>query len=203
MKTVASVLTISLTALVAGLLPAQAQAQSLVNLTQEGASVKAGKKRCPNVDYYLYSGGKADALAGGADLAFPSPNLLQFIPTGGPIVAYDVPMFNGRFGDSFNLQNGRSVCHAVIEFQAQNAPSNDGLTFGHVGPGGTPFNIVGQIINPGWTGAVQRYALDATGLALLSAQTSNSSPLDTIFDLYLQDDTMLDYFKLYVWYGTP
>ena len=201
MRTIASLVMASATALTIVALPAPAQAQTLVNLTTKKASVGAGNKACPKSDYYLYSGGKADAFAGGSDLSYPSPNLLAFIPGGGPRVDYDVAMLDGRFGDSFNLQNNRTVCHAVIEFQAQTViGTNDGLHFGHVQAGGAPFNIVGSVIPPAAITGVQRYALDATGLALLSAQTSNSNPLDTIFDLYVQDDTTIDYFKLYVWY---
>jgi hypothetical protein len=186
-----------------------AQAQSLVNLTSAGASVADGNKACPDQPYYLYSGGKRDNYVAPADRAYPSPNLVAFIPPGGPTVAYDTPMVNGRFGDSFNFQNTRSVCYAVIQFKAtvtSVGATNDGLTFGHVDPGGAPFNVVGQVIYPGnpATPGVQSYALDANGRALLSVQTGiglNKTPDQSILDLYLQDDTMLDFFRIYVWYG--
>jgi len=184
-----------------------AQAQTLINLTTVGATVAEGDLACPAQPFYLYSGGKQDNFVTPADVAYPSPNLVAFIPGGGPTVAYDTPMINGRFGDSFNLQNTRSVCYAIIQFKAKSTDggsTNDGLTFGHVGPGGTPFTVVGQIINPGITTTFQSYALNATGRALLSTQTGvglDKTPEQSILDLYLQDDTMLDFFRLYVWYG--
>jgi len=128
----------------------------LINLTAQGATVAAGDKACPSQPYYLYSGGKPDNFAGPADLAFPSPNLVAFIPANGPTVTYDTPMSDGRFGDSFNLQNTRGICYAVIEFKAKSTNGgspNDGLTMGHVvGSNGSPFDVVAQIINPGAVG---------------------------------------------------
>ncbi len=178
-----------------------------MHLTPTGAAIADGDKACPDQPYYLYSGGKKDNFALPADSAYPSPNLTAFIPAGGPSVACDTPMADGRFGDSFNLQNTRSVCYAIIQFKAKTSnggSSNDGLTFGHVEPGGAPFDVVGQVIFPGAVNAVQSYALDATGRSLLSLQTGvllDKTPDQSIFDLYLQDDTKLDFFKLYVWYG--
>lgn len=182
----------------------------LTNLTKTGSTVNAGNAACPDQPYYLYSGGKSDNFAAPPDLAYPSPDLVTFM--GSSVqgnVNYDVSMDNGRFGDSFNLQNDRSVCYAVIQFRAKQTgdiPSNDGLTFGHIQTGGAPFNVVGQVINPGGTTAIQHYALDATGLKLLSTQTgyfapTTTTPSDSVFDVYLQDDTEIDFFRMFVWYG--
>jgi hypothetical protein len=196
-----------LLASLAACLPLAAQAQSLIHLTATGNTIADGDKACPTQPYYLYSGGKADSYQLPVDYAYPSTNLVSFIPPGGPTVGYDAVMHDGRFGDSFNLQNTRSVCYAIIQFRAkvsQGGSTNDGLTFGHVQFGGSPFDIVGQVINPAGTTTPQSYALDATGLSLLSAQTGvqlGKTPLDSIFDVYLQDDTKLDYFRMYVWYG--
>lgn len=184
---------------------AAAATVKLLNLTPKGATVADGDRACPNQPYYLYSGGKPDNFAAPADLAYPSPNLVQFIPAGGATVAYDTPMSDGRFGDSFNLQNTRGVCYAVIQFKTQvssGGSQNDGLTMGHLGNGGAPFGIVAQVINPGT--ATHSYALDAAGRSLLSQQTGwgmNKSPQDSVFDFYLQDDTKLDFFRMFVWYG--
>jgi hypothetical protein len=182
----------------------------LINLTAQGATVAAGDKACPSQPYYLYSGGKPDNFAGPADLAFPSPNLVAFIPANGPTVTYDTPMSDGRFGDSFNLQNTRGICYAVIEFKAKSTNGgspNDGLTMGHVvGSNGSPFDVVAQIINPGAVTTVQSYAFDATGRGLLAQQTGwglNKAPAQSVLDLYLQDDTMLDFFRMYIWYAPP
>lgn len=193
-------------------LQAQPEAQAangvrLINLTTQNANVEAGQRLCPNQPYYLYSGGKPDGFAGPADSAYPSTNLTALIPAGGATVAYDVPMLDGRFGDSFNLQHTRGVCHAVVQFRAKasNAGSaNDGLTMGHVVNSNQPFSVVAQVINPGSTTAVQSYALDATGLGQLSAQTGwgmNKTRDQSVLDVYLQDDTQLDFFRIFVWYG--
>lgn len=190
---------------------AQAEAQAasgvrLVNLTTQNANVEAGHRLCPNQPYYLYSGGKPDGFAGPADPAYPSTNLTAMIPAGGATVAYDVPMVDGRFGDSFNLQHTRGICHAVVQFRAKasnGGAANDGLTIGHV-VNNSPFAIVAQVINPGSTTAVQSYALDATGLGNLSAQTGwgmNKTRDQSVLDVYLQDDTQLDFFRVFVWYG--
>ncbi len=182
-------------------------AQSLLNLTPDGATLADGNKACPDQPYYLYAGGKPDAYAPAPDFAYPSVNLDLFIPHNRPVVMYDTPQMDNRFGDSFNLQNTRSVCYAVIEYRVKSTnggSTNDGLTFGHVGAGGAPFDIVGQVINPAGSPGVHHYALDATGRVLLGTQTGmhmDKAPADSIFDLYLQDDTAIDYFKLYVWYG--
>jgi hypothetical protein len=186
---------------------ANASGPGLKNLTTVGASIADGDKACPDQPYYLYSGGKPDNFAGPTDLAYPSPNLAAFIPAGGQTVAYDVPMADGRFGDSFNLQNTRGVCYAVIQFKAQasnGGSQNDGLTLGHVNNGGSPFDIVAQVINPGALPNVQSYALTAAGRNLLGAQTGwggGKTPAQSVLDLYLQDDTKLDFFRMFVWYG--
>jgi|KBSMisStaDraftv2_1062788.scaffolds.fasta_scaffold566319_2 hypothetical protein len=192
------------TALAAAVAPAQAQ--TLINLTTTGHRVADGNAHCPNQPYYLYSGGHRGSNIV-PEYTYPSPNLLAFIPPGGPRMDYDGYSANSRFGDSFNLQNTRSVCYAIIEFSAvplaRDAP-NDGLTIGHVQPGGTQFDVVAQLLYPGFTTARQRYALDATGLMLLSLQTGvnmDRTPADSILDVFLQDDTMIDNFNIYVWYG--
>jgi hypothetical protein len=178
---------------------------TLLNLTTLGNTVAAGNAACPNQPFYLYSGGKPDNFASPPDLAYPSPSLRQFIAAPALTLGYDVPLVNGRFGDSFNLQNTRGVCYAVIEFKTQvsNAgATNDGLTMGHVNTGGAPFDIVAQVINPGT--AAHAYAFNATGRSLLSGQTGwglDRAPAQSVFDLFLQDDTKLDFFRLYVWYG--
>jgi hypothetical protein len=197
-------------ALAAGLLSPISQAQELRNLTTVGASIAAGNAACPDQAYYRYVGGKKDNFAGVQDPAYPSPDLITFMtvpPSVQGYVDYDIRMQDGRLGDTFNLQNTRSVCHALIEFKAKSSAglfSNDGLTLGHLEPGGTVFNQVASIGNPGGTTASQTYAFDAAGLGLLSQLTGvnlDKTVQQSILDLYLQDDTKLDYFQLYVWYG--
>ncbi len=196
-------------------LPCVGQANpSLINLTSEGASIAAGNAKCPGRPFFRYIGGKRDSFASPADSAYPSQNLAIFmtnphsvvqndVPMN--IVQYDVPMNNGKFGDSFNLQNTRSACYALIQFSVTptgDIPSNDSLTLGHVENG--LFIVVAQVINPRFTTRPQTYALNSTGLELLSNITGVSrdkTPLDSILDVYLQNDTEIDFIKLLIWYG--
>jgi hypothetical protein len=188
---------------------AAAAGPQLLNLTPASPTtfVADGDKRCPDQPYYLYSGGKPDNFALPADPAYPSPNLAA-AHNNGPTVAYDVPMVDGRFKDSFNLQNTRSVCHAVIQFRTQvsnGGSQNDGLTIGHMqSPALWVLPYVAQVINPGT--ATHTYALNPTGLNLLSQQTGASggkAPSDSVLDVFLQDDTKIDFFRVFVWYGPP
>jgi hypothetical protein len=192
------------------LLATPVQGRTLVNLTSTGATLAAGNDACPEQPYFRYVGGKPDNFKSPADPAYPSPDLVSFMttpPSVQGIIDYDVPMANGRFGDSFNLQNTRSVCYALIKFRAKQSfggASNDGLTIGHVESGGSPFTVVAQVIDPGAPPFIQTYAFDATGRTLLSDITGvllNKTPLDSILDVYLQDDTKIDFIQLWVWYG--
>jgi hypothetical protein len=182
------------------------QGQTLVNLVT-GATIAAGNAACPDQPYYLYAGGKQDGYATPNDNAYPSLNLGAYMQLSGPFIPYDAPMYTASFGDSFNLQNTRSVCYAIVQFKAKPTTVNDpwtALTFGHVGPGGAPFDIVAQVLDPGLTQSVQTYGLDATGLGLLSKQTGfqlDKTPEQSVLDVYLWRNTRLDFVRIYVWYG--
>lgn len=190
------------------LLATPVHARTLVNLTPIGASILAGNLACPDQPYFRYVGGKPDLFSGPADPAFPSPDLVTLMTTPireGGIVNYDVLMNNGVFGDSFNLQNTRSVCYAVIRFGAKDTgdiPGNDSLSIGHVGVGGSPFTTVARVDDPGFPPlpVIQTYAFTAAGRALLSGITGGTSPLDSVLDVHLQDDTKIDFIQLWVWY---
>ena len=182
-------------------------APTLKNLTLQGNTVAAGHAACPNQPYYLYSGGKPDAFAAVADQAFPSTPLASIIAPG-KFVPYDLPAGNRQFGDSFNLQHTRGICYALIQFRVKSSQldsANDGLTLGHVVNNTTPMAVVAQVINPAGPGpVVQSYALDATGRNLLSAQTGwgmDKTRDQSVLDVYLQDDTALDFFRIFIWYG--
>jgi hypothetical protein len=169
-------------------------------------AIAAGNAACPGQPYYRYVGGIPDNYAPPADSAYPSHNLAAFIASqhAGPNQPYDVPIQNKRFGDSFNLQNTRGVCYAVIQYQAKSSNTgsdNDGLTIGHVNDNLT-FTVAAQIINPANLSGI--YAFDKTGLALLSNITGfdlGRTPPGSILDIYLQDDTEIDFVMLWIWYG--
>lgn len=195
--------------------PVQARTpEHRINLTTQGASIAAGNANCKGQPYFRYVGGKPDLFSGPDDPAYPSPNLVNYMNNqGGGIVDYDVPVHNGRFGDSFNLQNTRSVCYAVIQFRMRDNgfgdATNDALHIGHVENNGT-FTTVAQVLflgtPPQTPGVLHTYAFTPNGRNLLSLITgrdnpSTNTPLDSVLDIYLQDDTEIDFIMLWVWYG--
>jgi hypothetical protein len=180
--------------------------ETLVNLTKVGNKLSDAEAACPGTPYFLYAGGFPNDFTGTNEPAYPSPNLLAYIPPGGAIVPYDVPMDNGRFGDSFNLQNTRSVCYAIVQFRVKptgDIPDNDALVFGHVDS--TPaYTVVAQVNDPGALAGIQTYALTPAGLAALSLQTGvnmDKAPSDSILDVYMEDDSEIDFLRVFVWYG--
>jgi len=179
---------------------------TLTNLTTMGATIADGNRACPGQSFFLYSGGYEDNFSAPTETAYPSPDLLTFMttpPSVQGVINYDVPMLDGRFGDSFNLQNGRSVCYGIIRFRTNSISlaSTDGFHIGHVASGGSPFNVAASVTNFPATTVYHNYALDATGLALLSSITGGATPLDSVLDVYLQDDTQIDFIKIFIWYG--
>jgi hypothetical protein len=186
-----------------------ARGVTLVNLTTTGASIPAGNLQCPDQRHFHYIGGLPDPFTSAPDPAYPSPNLLTFMtatPLVTGIVHYDVSTDDMAFGESFNLQNTRSVCYALLTFKVKKStalPSPDGLTVGHAEDDGS-FTAVARVLEPGTTQAVQEYAFDATALGFLSNITGthlDKNPFDSILDIYLMDDTLLDFIEFRVWYG--
>jgi CSLREA domain-containing protein len=187
---------------------APANLTNLVPVGSVDAGVAAGDRRCPQQPYFRYVGGKPDSFGGGADPAYPSPMLQPFNPN--PRLSYDQPMNNRWFGDSFNLEEGRRVCHAVLRVTARHSgdvPLNDGLTIGRSRPPVTPppprvmTPMVAQAINPGGSGtATSVWALNTAGIAALTTITSSTNNVDAVLDFYLQDDTTIDHIMLWVWY---
>jgi hypothetical protein len=167
---------------------------------------------CPNQPFFVYSGGDPDNFADSDDPAYPSPNLAAFMASaGGSVVDYDGPMLDDRFGDSFNLQNGRSVCYALIRLTIRCAGSSlcstDGLSIGQM-DAFTFHAIAGisdpDLFNPGpQTYSFTGVAGDGSGVGLdgLSMITGGPTPVDSILDIYLQDDAEIDSIRLWVWYN--
>lgn len=183
---------------------------ALTNLDPAGSTdtaVAAGDKRCPNQPYFRYVGGKPDNFATPQDTAYPSLNF-----SGSPVLNpnprndYDVATSDRWFGESFNLEERRRVCHAVLRVTVKpNNPiaTNDSLTIGQVS-GNTFAPLAGQVINPGnapGTAAVTGvWSFNAAGLAALSTITGTASPNNSVLDIYLHDDTTIDHVVLWVWY---
>lgn len=186
-----------------------ARGVTLVNLTTTGASIPAGNIQCPSQRHFHYVGGLEDGFASPSDPAYPSSNLLSFmttVPLVTGIVHYDTSTDGMAFGESFNLQNTRSVCAAMLQFKVKQGsapPSPGDLTLGHAEADGS-FTVVAQVLEPHTTQTVQMYMLDAVGLALLSNITGvnlDKSPLDSIVDIYMTNNTQLDFLEWHVWYG--
>ena len=181
----------------------------LSNLTAVGASLIAGDAACPNQHYFLYSGGKPDNFAAPNDPTYPSQSLSAYLNTlSGPFADYDQALIGGKFGDSFNLQNQRGVCYAVLMFRAQvgvgsSLPLNE-LVVGHVDPTLNQFTQVAKVSAGIWPIGTQSYAFTLAGrnsLGTLTGWGLNAAPADSILDILFRDSGKIDFLRLYVWYG--
>lgn len=179
----------------------------LTNLVEKVSLKKAMRRAnrlCPEQTYFRYVGGHADKFGGAADPSYPSANLAALTNTQALRIDYDTPMTDDWFGDSFNLQNGRRVCHALLRVTFQkNGGTNDTLVVGHVSSGVFASPRAAQVNYPGapgTTAVTYLWAFDATGIAELSNITSASTPEDAVLDFYVEDDTAVDNIRLWVWY---
>jgi len=201
-----SVLCIAAAALGAALIAPAAEAKKpeLVNLTKVGNKVADGNAACPETSYFLYSGGFDDFYAGSPEAGYPSPGMLAYFdlfPTV-PVASYDTLINNAFWGDSFYLQKSRSICHAIVQFRVKptgDIQNNEVLSMVHFDPADGSYEKIAAVFNPGYQTGLQSYALDAAGLTALGNVTA--SPTGAIFDAVMEDDTSIDFFRLYVWYG--
>lgn len=210
---------------------------TLTNLTpiQDLATATAtGDSQCTEQPYYRYFGGKADNFALPADPSYPSANAKAFFSNlfnstaGVPITnrgydASDVGVTSvGRVAESFNLQNSRSVCYAVIDFKVAVSGVPAGfeatdLYLGHTPnqptnpTGGTTFFSPTPIVSvegiPVGTNAYT-FAFSPTGLVLLTNMIGgnvgdSSTPLTSVLDIYLRYLQKIDNFEMRVWYAPP
>jgi hypothetical protein len=175
---------------------------ALTNLTKVGNKIADGNAACPGSSYYLYAGGYNDNFAGATEAGYPSPGeLAYFALFTNAVLPYDASIDNAFWGDSFNLQNSRSVCYALVQFRVKptgDLPSNDFLSMVHFHPDGATNDPIAKVGYPGAVTGIQTYALDATGLAALSTVTGSAS---AVFDAVMEDDSSIDFFNLYVWYA--
>jgi hypothetical protein len=201
MKTVLCIAAVSLSA--AFIAPAaEAKKPTLVNLTKVGNKIADGNAACPETSYFLYSGGYEDNFAGNAEPAYPSVGEKAYFDTfPNAVLPYDSSIDNAFWGDSFTLQNSRNICHAIVQFRVRatgDLPSNDFLSMVHFNTDGTYYKVA-SVEYPALLTGIQSYALDAIGLANLAAVTHD--PVAPIFDPVMEDDTAMDFFRLYVWYA--
>lgn len=120
-----------------------------------------------------------------------------------PRRGYDQAGLNMHFGDSMRIRPCK-VCRAQLEIRVKRASStsaaNDAL---HVG--GAPFNTaVLKVASPVplWqsTGLTDRVLTVPLPAAALNNYIFNGPPGTSLLDVYVQDDSNVDYAKLTVWY---
>lgn len=150
---------------------------------------------CTTTTTYVH--GLQDNFAGGPDPTTPSPALAAFLaPLANP-AAYDYQKPNNHFGDSFQIC-GCKTCGGRLEVRVRrtNPPDtfiNDGITVGVAPFSGT--RVVSALVWAAGDPAVKTltFNLDPAKLnEILCAQNTNSPWLD----VYVQDDTIVDYIKL-------
>lgn len=133
----------------------------------------------------------------------PSPELTAFAAAALGTKGYDDPTVNRWFVDSFRLRNCR-VCHAVLQVRVRHyfkdSFGNDGLVAGlapYSNPATNFVNVSLWSSNPSPQTRTDTYILPA---GALSTYLATDNPLPTFLDLRVQDDTDVDYARLYVWY---
>lgn len=152
------------------------------------------KAECTTTTTYIH--GLQDNFTGGPEPTTLSPALAAFLaPLANP-ATYDYQKPNNHFGDSFQICGCRT-CGGTLEIRVQrtnppNGSDNDGITVGVA-----PFNakIISAVIWAAGDPPVKTltFNLDPGTLNdILCAQKTNSPWLD----VYVQDDTTVDFIKL-------
>jgi len=153
------------------------------------------RKKCTTTTTYIH--GLQDNFAPGPDPTTPSPALAAYLgPLANP-ATYDYNAPNNHFGDSFRIC-GCKTCGGTLEVRVRHTNStdigsNDGITVG-----AAPFNGPRAVSALVWAAGdppvkTLTFNLDPGKLAeILCAQKPDSQWLD----VYVQDDTTIDYIKL-------
>lgn len=151
-------------------------------------------KGCTTTTVYVH--GQMDNFGGGPDPTTPSPALAAFLAPLHP-ATYDVGQPNYNFGDSFQIC-GCKTCGGTLEIGVRKTnpvdiPLNDGITVG-VAPFTGP-RVVSQLVwaandPPSKTLTIN---LDPAKLNEVLCAQRTSTPW---LDVYIQDDTVVDYIKL-------
>jgi hypothetical protein len=179
---------------------------SLTDVPNVDEGIATGDKTCPSQPYFRYVGGDPDSFGAPADTSYTGTNLTAFM--GGITTArthYDTTTSDRIFGESFNLEDKRKVCYAMLQVgldDLNGLATNDTLNIGRAS-GGTFSPFAGQVTHPGAPGpgpVTRTWAFSAAGLTALSTITGSPNPHDSVVDIYMQDDTAIDYMTLWVWY---
>ena len=155
--------------------------------------------KCPKPPV-VYSTGTVDNFVV-KENATLSPALQSFF-VGKPRREFDDGGIDRGFGQSFQL-NCCKICAATLEVRIRNEQpgglaNNDGLTVGIA-----PFNVKFASVGPLWTSSPTPLVKTVTvplPPGALNNYIMNSASCPWWLDVYVQDDTAVDYVKLTVWY---
>jgi hypothetical protein len=182
---------------------------TLTDVPNVDEGIATGDKTCPSQPYFRYVGGDPDNFAAPADTSYAGTNLTAYMGTFANAHAhYDTTTPDLIFGESFNLEDKRKVCYAMLQMgldELNGLASNDTLSIGRAsaGPPRTFSPSAGQVTRPGAPGpgpVTRTWAFSAAGLTALSTITGSANPNDSVLDIFMQDDTAIDYMTLWVWY---
>jgi hypothetical protein len=171
--------------------------------SSQRSAIKHGNRVCNHKPYFRYVGGERDGYAAPADATYPSPNLAA-LSSGEPRRHYDQDLRDQIFGDSFNLQYDQFVCHAVLRIETMHSgdnPANDTMLLGHASSDGT-FTTAARLDQPGSGSGVWHLSNESTRM-LTDMTMSASTPEEAVLDVFVEDDTKVDYLMLWVWYLDP
>jgi hypothetical protein len=199
-----TILTLGLT-----LAPAMLAQQRSTGSAAAVEAIQDDRQPIPALDcknYSEYIGGKADNFAAPVETPTKSPGLQQFFSSNHLTSRnYDEPGVNKAFGQSFFIKCCK-VCRAELEIRVKNEgeiSSNDAITIGQA-----PFTGVRAAAGFIWQAPFVPGAGTGTPIktmniplspAALNSYILNSNGCQVPLDIYVQDDTSLDYVKLKIW----
>lgn len=154
----------------------------------------ANRKKCTTTTTYIH--GLQDNFGGGPDPTTPSPALAAFLGTLANPATYDYNAPNNHFGDSFRIC-GCKNCGGTLEVGVRHTnpvdvPLNDGIAVG-LAPFGP--RVVSALVWAAGDPLVKTltFNLDPAKLNEILCSQKTDSPW---LDVYVQDDTTIDYIKL-------
>lgn len=155
---------------------------------------------CPTCQYYELTGSSVAHMSPALQAFFTTTHLTQ--------VPYGQSCLNKEFGDSFNIKCCK-VCRAELELgvrQTGDLPWNDDIALGQAPfglNGGGGLMIIGQRI---WTqippdplAKTLTLSLTSAEVNALNALISKADGCNVPIDVYVEDDTEVDYVRLKIW----
>ena len=153
-----------------------------------------------------YVAGIDDVFTLPTEPAFPSTELVTAYPPG-PWRRFDQIVANRRFGHTFSgLPSG--IVAAELEFRVRahsDIPTNDRLVLEFLNPSWAYGNSLATLTGTTWTSGTEKLiTLDLDNLppatsGVIGATSVLSNLSDGDLDMYIQDDTAIDYAILRIW----